>query len=732
MALATMLFSSLTCFAQDLTGLVIDEQSNAISGVNVSVRSLHRYTATDQNGKYILKNLPPGDHTVEYSHIGYKTEILSVTISGQNIENDMTLRSSPFEFRPVTVTANPIPTNVFDSPQPAGVVEGRELDRNRGQSVMQSIEMMPGISLYSGGPFSMKPVIRGLGSQRVVVAENGLRHISQQWDDDQSPELDAMDVERIEVTRGPNSVLFGSDALGGVVNVISTDPRKLSDLTSRLSGNLALSGFSNNRQAAGSLSLFGRNGEMAYKAQLGLRHAGDVMTPAGELRNTGEIELNGKAIVGVIEDWGGIACDYSHFGQKTQIYPDPAALSEITPFQKVAHDRISAQYNQSFFYGRLESRCVWQRDEESEYDAAESSRPNVDLILNSLTLDIRVEHDPIGQMFGTVGISVEGQKNETLGAESLIPAFNQLNAAAFIHEELLLSMLNLSGGLRYDIRRLRIEENEELDVISQTRNYGAVTGVLGAVWHPNAQMALAFNLGRGWRAPIAEELFVDGVDQGGMRYKIGEPNLKTEESFNIDLSARYASHLLKGELSVFRNRINRYIYLRPSGIKDSVSGLIKYYTQQANATIVGAEINLELGVTNNLFLEAATDFVLGRNEEMDTWLPLMPAQRIKIGLRFTKPSFIFFQNPYLLLNSKIVLEQNRVNDFETRTGGYSIFGTGFGGEIPVMSSRMLVDCSLENVFDRAYIDHLSRYKNYALNPGRNVLLKMSVPIDIVQ
>ena len=729
--LIAALLPAQTIVAQHLSGVVVDEQNNPLPAVAVGIRALHKQTTTDQQGRYGFRDMPPGLYAVEFSLIGFKSEIFSVSMSTKDTSFSVVLHASLFEFRSVTVTASPGPVDILDSPQPVSILEGRELDEKMGQSAMQSVDMMPGVSMYSGSPLSMKPVIRGLGSQRVVVAENGLRHESQQWDDDQSPEIDALDVQRIEILRGPNSVLFGSDALGGVINIIDNDPGKFADQKPGLDGKLSLQGFSNSRQGAGSLSLSGRNDAFCYRVQADARQASDMSTPAGDLQNTGEHEVNGKVTAGLVGESGSMFFDYSHFGQKTEIPPDPQAISDVTPFQKIDHDKVSVRYDHSFSSFRIESDALWQRNEESEYSAAASAAPDVDLVLNSLTLDIRAHHNPVGQMFGTAGVSVEDQKNETLGAEALIPSFSQVTAAGYLHEELLLPQTNISAGFRYDVRRLDVDENGELNAGAQTRNYHAFTGGLGAVWHASDLLVFACNLGRGWRAPLAEELFVNGVDQGGMRYKTGDPDLKTEASLNGDVAIRYVSPRLKGELSVFRNRINDYIYLKSTGERDSASGLVKYVTRQANATLTGGEFSLELAVGDHLILRSGFDIVLGKNEETGTWLPLTPPPRSSLGLRWIQPSWEFLLNPYVSFETRIVLDQNRVAELETPTGGYTLVDIRVGGELTVMSTQVRVGCSVENLFSRAYADHLNRYKAYALNPGRDIALKLLIPFNFV-
>ncbi|MBI3364768.1 MAG: TonB-dependent receptor [Ignavibacteriae bacterium] len=724
--------------SQTLTGTVSDEQGNPLANVNVMIPALQLQTGTTDCGKYEFSKLSPGIYTIEFYSIGYEKETRTIQLTSSDNTQDVVLRASPLELPAVTVTAKPQPTGINNSAQPVSVLEGRELDSKRGQSVTQSIEALPGVSTFSRGPLSMKPVIRGLTSQRVVVAVNGMRHDSQQWDDEQSPEIDALDVERIEVLRGPNSVLFGSDALGGVVNVITQDPRMSGIGSSPLSGSLLLNGFSNNRQAAGGLTLYGSNSAIEYKGQFSARHTDDIMMPEGALRNSGASEVNGSGLFGTTQEWGTLKLQCSHFGQEIHISPDPEQLEEepdLAPQQNITHDKVYVSYNVPISISRLEINGTWQGSKRSEFedeDKAEADSAQVQLHLSTVSVDVKVHHATIGTIFGTVGASIMSQKNETLGLEPLIPGFNQLNFAGYIYEELPLSPVNFSVGLRFDSRRLEVDENDDLGVQKQTRNYTAVTGTAGIVWHATEPISFALNVGRGWRSPIAEELFINGADEGSIRFKIGNVNLEPEESFNLDLLARYASPRFSVEASAFHNRISRYIFLSPTAEVDPASGFTKYIQSQANATLGGGELTLYTAASNHLILHAGFDWVLGKNEETNTWLPMIPANRLKAGLKLTEPSLDFLHNPYIAVNTRVALNQERIDPFESQTGGYSLFDVGFGGEISIGSNMLKVDCAVDNILDKAYFDHLSRYKDYGLNPGRNVSVKISVPFTVIK
>jgi iron complex outermembrane receptor protein len=279
---------------------------------------------------------------------------------------------------------------------------------------------------------------------------------------------------------------------------------------------------------------------------------------------------------------------------------------------------------------------------------------------------------------------------------------------------------------------LEVEVTPDLNVEAQTRNYSSVTGSLGLVYRASEPLAFTINVGKGWRAPSAFELFVDGVHEGTVQYLIGDRTLKNEQSLNVDLSARYATNRVQTELTFFQNRIANYIFASPTGDVDSASGFQKYLLKQADATLLGIELSLQAQVTEWLILSGGFDYLRGTNDQNEKPLPLTPSNRFKAGAKLTVGSMGSILNPYVSVNVKTISSQKRVEEFETPTAGYTLFDIGAGGEIAIGSSRANVDVSVENLFDKAYRDHLNRFKAYALNPGRNIALKVSVPFVLAQ
>ncbi|MGH7456730.1 MAG: TonB-dependent receptor, partial [bacterium] len=225
--------------------------------------------------------------------------------------------------------------------------------------------------------------------------------------------------------------------------------------------------------------------------------------------------------------------------------------------------------------------------------------------------------------------------------------------------------------------------------------------------------------------------FVNGVHEGTVRYDIGDSTLKPEASLNLDLSVRYATARVQGEITGFHNRINRFIFASPTGEIEPVSGFDKYQLKQADATLLGAELSLQAQAATWLILEGGANFVRGTNDKTEQPLPLIPANRFKLGARITKAAWGKLANPYVAVSTKMVNAQNRIEVFETKTNGYTLFDVGIGAEIPLGPDKINFDFAVENLFDKAYRDHLSRYKEYALNPGRTITLKASLPFTVV-
>ncbi len=766
LAFLALFILSASLSAQTLRGRVLDESGNPIPAASVMIHALERSAQTDEAGRFAFAGVPRGEYVIETVHLGYRESAQRVIVGSGETEVDMILATTPLEMPALTVTAEAEPTSIRESTLPAAVLEGEKLRRARGQSVGETMESMPGISGFSGSPLAVKPVIRGLSAQRALVLSDGVRIESQTWDEPQSPEIDALDLERIEVVRGAGSVLYGSDALGGVVNAIRADLPSVERGDPALGAAILLNGFSNSAQGAGGISFGGASGVYGYRGNFSIRSASDYSAPAGttaagtrrdagKVFNSGALEIDGSLRAGMRREWGTLTFDASHFGQTYYIAPEPGRKEyelnintglydslPAAPKQEILHEKgaLFAQLPVSF--GRLELEAAYQRNSRREEGVSESDadekkkealgiKPEAQLVLNSVSLDARAHHNPAGLLTGTAGVSGVYQSNSTEGQKAIIPAYTSWNVAGFLYESLRLAeSLRGTGGIRFDSRGLKAEANTQLGNPTTTLNFSALTGSAGFAWELTGDLVLALNAGRGWRAPVAAELFFKGADEGAVRYKLGDATLKPEESFSLDGSLRYSAPFLTAELSLFRNRIGRYIY--PAPTTQVIDGLQVYAYRQSDATLAGGEFSLQARLASWLIAGGGFDMVRGTNDATGAPLPFIPADRITAQVRCLAEELLILKNAAFSLRARLYRRQDRIDLLETETPPYTLIDASLGGEVAIAGARCMIDLAVDNLLNRAYFDHLSRYKNYALNPGRNIVLRAEVPVKILE
>ena len=754
-------------FAQyHLTGKVVDANDKPISQVRIEIPALHLRAASNTNGEFEFQSVPKQELFLTFNILGYQKSTQIIDKEQIQDKHLIKLIESPLQIPMVTVTAEPQPTNSLETPLTTTSIDIKNTGAQYLSCLGTAVNSTPGITGFSGGNFSVKPVIRGLTGQRIIVLSNGVRSESQTWDDPQSPELAVEDAEKIEIVRGPNSVLYGSEALGGIINVISPDIWTGNEGAKLLSGHATVVGGINAMQGGGSLFLQGGKDSWGYTLQGSGKIAGDYSAPkgssalgnsvnSGKVFNSGIEQFSAKALAGTKKEWGTFAMDYSIFGQNLMITPEPGRMEieynintklydtlPAQPHQEIFHHRVNAYTNLLFGENRIEITGTFQHNIRKEEGVKESEeieqkkeelgiKPEAELTLSSVELNVKAHHQQIGPLMGTIGLSGIYQHNSTDGQKAIIPSYNLANIAGFVYEEAKFGQIfNITGGLRFDSRSLKVDANSQLGNSNHNLDYNAVTGSLGMGLHLLDNLVLAVNAGSAWRAPMAIELFGLGADEGEVRYKLGNKDLTPETSLNLEGSLRYKSNNISAEVSVYQNKINDYIYLKPTGIK--VEGLDSYKFSQDDATLFGGEFNLNVAATDWLVFGLGADYVKGTlSNQVNDQLPLMPAPRILPSITLLSKELIGLQNVSFSINSKIVLEQKDLADFEYKSPAYQLIDVSLNFSKFLFERNIHCTIGINNLLDEAYYDHLSRYKAYALNPGRSFFISFNVPFDIL-
>src|SRR5881394_2312070 len=722
-----------------LSGHVTDSDDAPVPAATVLISELHRVATSSADGAFRLADIPPGEYTVIVRHIGFAPFAHEVAVHGPTTLT-VTLRRAPVWLEPVTITATRVPSAALGSPLSAAALSEDGLRRDQSVSLAHSLARLPGVTALTTGAQIGKPVIRGLAGAWVLVLANGNRLEDYSWSDEDGPSVDARLAQRVELIRGPASVLYGSDALGGVVNVIPAELPDANGGPKVLRTGFELSGATNNAELEAAARVEGASGPWAWRVFGIGRAAGSLHTPAGELDNTGFGAVNGEAVIGRRGARSSTTLRYTRYAGEFKLLEadEPPSGEAGGPERNLSDDRVQATGDYLVGPLRLETKAQWQRHsliEISDTGTSPSGTPlegtAFDLLLNTTSLDVLAHHGAGSAVRGTVGVSGLYQSNATRGPIPLVPDARTRSAAAFAFEQATQGRWSALAGGRVDVRRLTTDGNATLALPAQQRDYTAWSGDVGLVYRPVETIALAANVGRAWRAPTLFELFSNGPHLGEARYEIGDAGLEPEAGTNLDVGVRWQGGRVRAELAAYRNAIDRFIFITPTDSFVTVGtsppdSLRVYRYRQADARLVGGEAELEVAVAAALSVRARADAVRGTNRA--TWepLPLMPPARLALGAELHRTGVGWAHRAYAGAEVEVATRQTRLNPLDIPTGGYTLLNLSAGLTRPMLGRIGRVDLAVQNVANVSYRSFLSRYKEFALDPGRNVVLRVSV------
>ncbi len=745
----------------ELSGQVYNEKTKEpLPGATVFLPELKIGDVADEDGVFSIKGVARGRFKVVCQLLGYG-ELSKELLLHENTEIEFPLEPKVLKMSEVTVTADAELIKLMRSNQSVSVLESRELERTRGQTFGETLKEVPGVTVLQTGPSISKPVIRGLHSQRVLVLNAGLPQEGQQWGAEHAPEIDPFAPARIEVLKGAAGVEFGSSAIGGVVRV---EPRAIADIRG-FGGQATVNMFSNNRQGAGSVMLEGFSpviDGLGWRLQGSLRRAGDSETPDYVINNSGFDEKDWSFAAGLVRDRGSLELYYSHFGTELGIYRGshigsltdleraiergrPVVERDFTydidaPKQQVTHDLLSLKGKYSFeSVGTLEAQYGYQVNQRQEFDAHRpfSSEPPTsaafDLKLFTHTANVKFRHNPIKNFFGKIGLSGMRQGNVRKSSGFLIPNFRSYDFGAFLLENWSPGAFTANLGARFDYRWQNVFFAEDDGVRELLHEWRNVSGVLGLLYRFAPTWSVGANFGTAWRPPSVNELYSDGVHHGTATFEIGDPNLTTEKSLNLDATLRNVGSRSFLELSVYRNRINDFIFLFPEPEPSlTIRGAFPTFRyRQADAVLKGLDARFDYQVTNFYSLGARVSIVRGDNLDENEPLFQMPADRLTLVSRFDFPAFGKFETTFLKLTGTFVAEQDRFPqdaDYTDPPPGYELFNLEIGTQFRLDRLHPInLSFGVHNLFNTAYRDYLSRFRYFVDDPGRNVFFKAQIP-----
>lgn len=626
----------------------------------------------------------------------------------------------------VQVTATFAATRVLDAPQPVAVIGGAELRRAQGAAVGDALEQLPGVRSLSMTTGIGKPVIRGLTHNRIVTLDNGQRSETQQWGHDHSPNVETANAEQIEVIKGPASVLYGSDALGGVVNVIAPPLAQARGESPFVRGRATLAYNTNVMGPDGTLRLDAARGGFGARLAVTGRVTGDMRAPRGALRNTENETGHVDGSVGFVGDRGKLALRYSERSERIEIFDDPVAVPGYTGYQRLTTRRGTFDAERRMTSRtRLQVQGGLEQNFRREFAAADATDITLGLLINTASGFVHLHHDAVGPFSGgTIGVFALDSRFEKRGTATLIPNSQSRNAAVYALEHIERGRFRATVGARYDLRDLSVEDDAVLGLIAQSQTHSAVTGSAGLSYRLSEWASVVTSVGRGFRAPAAPDLFANGFHEGTRAYERGNPNLAVETSLNTDVGLRVEHVRLTGELSLFNNAIENYIYLRPFGT--GAASFDSLEVVQGNAVLRGIEGRLAWRAQRWLTLQAAGDLVRGRNTTVDVPLTFVPPPRVQFGARVERAMLgSLLARPWLSIGSEHNWRQTQLDPRDMSPAGYTLWQLGAGGTLLAGSKVLVIDLGLRNALDTRYRSFMSRYKEFADGPGRAVILRVT-------
>jgi iron complex outermembrane receptor protein len=741
--------------AQSLQGFILEQESRVpLIGATIYIPDLKTGAVSDQDGKYYIGSLPRKKLMVQIRLIGYST--ISQTIDLDSISKmDFFLALTTIEKKEIVVTGSAFTTDVNRTSVAVIPVDKMKILSTGSDNLAQSLSGIPGISIISTGNAISKPVIRGLGFNRVVVVNEGIRQEGQQWGDEHGLEIDKFSADRIEILKGPSSLLYGSDALGGVINILEpilpTPGKVNAELNSEYSSNNSL--ISNSLMTEGNVNGF------TWRGRGTLKSASSYNTPVETVYNSAYEEKSAEVLVGLHKRWG-----YSHihasrwnnqigitegerdsssgkFLNQNGVIASDRELNTrklSIPFQHVAHSKLSVVNN--FILGKSQLRVnVGAQQNDREEFSVTSDSPELSLRLKTFSYDIKYYLPERNNFETAFGVSGMKQLNQNKGREFLIPDYDLNDFGIFSSIKKSYEKTTLNAGARYDLRDVHGEEKNTDSLIlfrGFNRSFFSISVSVGVTHQLTNTINLKANIGRGFRAPNIPELSSNGVHEGTNRFEKGNTELKPETSLQFDLGLLYESDLIEASINLFQNNIDNFIYSRHVNSAtvniDGVDYPIFEYVQ-GQSTLKGGEFTLDVHPLKHLHFENSLSYVRGQNEALNTPLPFIPPLKIVNELRYdfsSKPNSRFHDS-YIKVEVVSSLNQNRTDIFETSTRGFSILNIGLGTSIRTGKQTAIIFLTVSNISDTKYFDHLSRMKEInVLGTGRNLSFGLMLPIGL--
>ncbi|GAA5025253.1 TonB-dependent receptor [Marivirga lumbricoides] len=776
-----------------ISGEVVDEYNKPLEGATIRLIPGNHLTITDSNGAFQISLPSTGTHTLIISYIGYASQKVELNVSDLIKDIHIKLQPEIAQLNEVVIKKDRVTSLKKEESLTIESVNKNFIRQNLSGSLMKSIERIPGISTIGIGSGQSKPIIRGLGFNRVMVVDKGIKHEGQQWGADHGLEIDQFGVARLEVIKGAASFLYGSDAIGGVIDI---KPTPVPDQNT-LGGSVDLVGKTNNNLFGGSINLYGRGKNLFFNTRITHQNYGDYRVPAdtlyvydyavrlhkNHLRNSAGNETNLHLDFGLKNEQVQSAFYLSNINSTSGFFAnahgleprrvntalhDASSRDILYPRQKVNHFKI---INKSELYFSdqymMETEIGYQHNFRQEYNqyVNHGYMPPIYPEDTPIPIDLEREFDKhvfsaniknylwLGRHEIAVGINSEHQDNSIGGWGFLVPAFKKTLAGAFIHDKYKFNdAFVLNGALRYDYGIIKIEQyndwfpstveqNGETESLyieragNEQREFNSIVWSVGASYNKD-KFNLKANIGKSFRMPIAKELGANGVNYHYFSYERGNIDLNPEQSYQGDLGLSWTTSKWSVALSPFYNYFSNYIYLNPTSRHDYLYGAgnqVFEYTQ-SKVLRYGSELQAKWKFHKALSVEVLGEYVYARQLSGDKkgfTLPFSPPPSALFNLEWSPEFADKLNESFLSVDWRVTAKQDNIVPPEKKTKGFNFFNIRAGTTIDVNDNPIAINLQVQNVLNTRYMNHTSFYRLIGLpEAGRNIILSMNIPFNL--
>ena len=639
-------------------------------------------------------------------------------------------------------------TKLKNSTAPISIISNKDLRQTTSTNIIDAIAHQPGMAQITTGGGISKPIIRGLGYNRIIVMNEGVRQEGQQWGDEHGIEIDPQIVNSVEILKGPASLMYGSDAMAGVVILHSAptlpEGEMRANVNTEYQTNNGLFDYSLN--FAGNQKGFVWDARFSDKMAHAYKNKVDGYVPGSQFK-----ERAGRLMLGLNKRWGHTHLTWTAFHQTPSIVEgerdettgelvcnsdNVKTYSKALPFQEIKHYKAVLDNSFNLPKGWLKAIIGYQQNRRQEFEESEDEY-ELFFKLHTVTYDVRYLSQEFSGWKVAGGVNGMWQQSQNLGEESLIPEYKLLDIGGYATLSKSLGKWTLNGGLRFDNRHLNFH----------SRDFSGLSGSIGAVCNISEHFNMRLNMARGFRAPNMSELGSDGVHEGTLRYELGNPDLKPEYSWQADLGLDFTSQYISAQVALFANRIENYIFAKRIDLVME-EGLRTYEYTQGDARLLGFEAGIDFHPIHCIHFENTFSFVDAQQlhqPEETKYLPMTPAPRWTSELKYELTHHCHFalNNAYAALGLECNLAQNhyyKADDTETRTPSYTLLSLSIGSDLNIHKKKVAeISVTAENLLNRAYQNHLSRLKytdvnnvtgqQGVFNMGRNIVFKLLIPIS---